>query len=77
MQTGKRVSTFAAGRVDIPRRSNSPSRPAATFSSGRCVQCGRATELVVLAEGFQSIGWCRQCDRDNQQPTFDLSAVTP
>ena len=42
----------------------------------RCVCCGKTAELVALAAGFKSLGWCRQCEDDKQQPTFDLTAVT-
>jgi hypothetical protein len=42
---------------------------------GRCVCCGKLAELAVLAEGFLSIGWCRQCEAENRQSTFELPAV--
>lgn len=46
-------------------------------TSERCVQCGRATELVRLAEGFHGLGWCADCDRENQQPMFTLAEAWP
>jgi hypothetical protein len=35
---------------------------------GRCVQCGKRADLVALAEGFVSLGWCAPCEAVNQQP---------
>ena len=46
-------------------------------TTGRCVCCGRLEELVTLAEGFHDLGWCDRCEKEKQQPTFELPAVTP
>lgn len=46
-----------------------------TLQRGRCVCCGRAGELVALAEGFTGLGWCERCDRENQQGTLELAEV--
>jgi hypothetical protein len=44
---------------------------------GRCVQCGRATDLVKLAEGFHGLGWCEHCEREFRQPMFTLGEAWP